>query len=125
MPHEREEQVWIWSILTTLIAVTSIEAYWLASEAWIAKLSDDEQVNKLSAGNREDKDEAVLIITATPTRHGARYCRIDRAPDGDVSGLRDIGYDGQAVNLDNPLLGNMFAYRDRMRAMARQKVKRP
>lgn len=122
VPQERIEQIMISSVLRTLIAVTSIGAYWLASEAWFATQSADAGVRKLQPREREDKREGMMIVAATASTYDVRLFETIRAADGKASDLRALS---GRHEMDNPLLMDLFKGRDKIRAAARAMMSRP
>lgn len=112
VPQDPVQQILVSTALRLLIATTSIEAYWLASEVWLANPSDDPAVQRLQPRQREDKREGLAIITATPAVYRVRMFETERAANGNATNLREMP---GASRFSNPLMRNLFAGRDKMR----------
>jgi hypothetical protein len=121
VPQDPVEQITIATALRVLIAVSSIEAYWLASEVWLAEPSNDPAVRRLQPRQREDKREGLALVTATPASYRIRMFATERAPDGKASDLREMR---GAPQMSNPLMQNLFAGRDKLRGEALRKMAR-
>lgn len=121
VPQDPVEQIMVATALRVLIAVSSIEAYWLASEVWLAEPSNDPAVQRLQPRQREDKREGLAIVTATPAIYRVRIFETVRAEDGKASDLREM--DG-TPRFGNPVLQDLFQGRDELREKARAKMSR-
>lgn len=119
VPQQPVQQMMISTALRMLIAVSSVGAYWMASEIWLATQSDDPSVRRLQARQREDKREGVLVIAASASSYAVHAFETIRDKDGKTADLRNMYVPPGSMRFEkNPMLLNLFEGREKLRGAA-------
>lgn len=122
MPQERKAQIAVAGTFAVTIALSSVGAYWLATEVWMAAKSKDKTVNRLQPSEREDKREGLMLVTATERSFEVSMYETIRSADGKAEDLRVIDVAPKTMQFGNPVLENLFEHRTRIRGAALKKM---